>query len=115
MSEDPRNDDTAAPADFAELLGRFEQATARVGIIGMGYVGLPLAIASLGGGFATTGFDVDESKIETLNAGRSYIKHISADSIAGYRASGRFYATTDFSQLAAMDAVIICVDRKSVV
>ncbi|MCH7942672.1 MAG: nucleotide sugar dehydrogenase [Proteobacteria bacterium] len=109
MSEDPRNDDTAAPAEFAELLGRFEQATARVGIIGMGYVGLPLALASLGGGFATTGFDVDETKIETLNAGRSYIKHISADSIAGYRASGRFSATTDFSQLAAMDAIIICV------
>jgi UDP-N-acetyl-D-glucosamine dehydrogenase len=109
MSEDPRNDDTEAPAGFAELLGRFEQATARVGIIGMGYVGLPLALASSAGGFTTTGFDVDESKIETLNAGRSYIKHISADSIAAYQASGRFSATTDFSQLAAMDAIIICV------
>ena len=95
--------------DIAELLGRFEQATAQIGIIGMGYVGLPLAIAALRSGFKTTGFDVDKSKIEALNGGRSYIKHIAGDSIAGFLADGRFSAATDFTGLAAMDAVIICV------
>ena len=109
MSENPDNDDTATTPEFAELLGRFEQATARIGIIGMGYVGLPLALASLGGGFATTGFDGDATTVETLNAGRSYIKHISGDALARFRADGRFSATTDFSTLAAMDAIIICV------
>ena len=101
--------DTAKAPDFAALLGRFEKTTARIGIIGMGYVGLPLAIACLRGGFQTIGFDVDETKIEALNAGRSYIKHISGDSIAIFRAGGKFSSTTDFSGLAAMDAIIICV------
>ena len=95
--------------DIAELLGRFEQTTARVGIIGMGYVGLPLAIATLKAGFRTTGFDVDGAKIEALNSGRSYIKHIPGDTIAEFLRLGDFSATTDFAGLAAMDAVLICV------
>ncbi|MCH8188861.1 MAG: nucleotide sugar dehydrogenase [Proteobacteria bacterium] len=102
-------DDAATTADFTELLGRFENTTARVGIIGMGYVGLPLAIASVKCGFPTTGFDVDESKIEALNAGRSYLKHIPKDAIGALQASGKFSITTDFSGLAAMDAIVICV------
>lgn len=108
MSES-HHDDIATTPEFAELLGRFEQTTARVGIIGMGYVGLPLAIASVNGGFQTTGFDIDEAKIEVLNAGRSYLKHISQDAIAALQAGGKFSITTDFSGLAAMDAIIICV------
>ncbi len=101
--------DTALTPDFDELLGRFEKTTAHVGIICMGYVGLTLAIASVNGGFETTGFDVDETKIEALNAGRYYLKHISLNAIEALKASGRFSITTDFSGLAAMDAIVICV------
>ncbi len=101
--------DIAKTPDFDELLGRFEKTTARIGIIGMGDVGLPLAIASVKGGIKTTGFDVDEAKIEALNAGRSYLKHISQNAVKALKASGRFSITTDFSGLAAMDAIVICV------
>ena len=101
----PRNN----PPDFAALLGRFEQATARVGIIGMGYVGMPLAIAAVKGGFQITGFDVDHAKIETWNAGRAYLSHISPADNAVLRTADKFSITADFSGLAAMDAIIICV------
>ena len=94
---------------YADLLGRIERTEARVGIIGMGYVGLPLAMACLKSGFRTTGFDIDRGKIDALNGGRSYIKHISEDAIAAFQESGKFSASADFSGLAAMDAIVICV------
>src|SRR5688572_8431033 len=83
--------------------------TARIGIIGLGYVGLPLACLFAEKGFPTTGFDIDTPKVTTLNSGRSYIKHIPNKRIAVVRNSDKFDATDDFARLKQMDAIIICV------
>jgi UDP-N-acetyl-D-glucosamine dehydrogenase len=96
-------------ADSNSLRSRFENLTARVGIIGMGYVGLPLALACAKCGFATTGFDVDEKKAEALLDGRSYLKQIDATQIKKATQSGKLDATVDFSRLGEMDVIIICV------
>ncbi len=80
---------------------------ANVGVIGLGYVGLPLIIEFVKAGFSVTGFDIDHSKVSSLKAGKSYIKHISSDSIK--LILGRFEPSTDFSKLSDMDAVVICV------
>jgi UDP-N-acetyl-D-glucosamine dehydrogenase len=81
----------------------------RIGIIGCGYVGLPLALRFADTGHRVTGFDTDPVKVENLNAGRSYIQHISAAKIAEHVKGGRLDATTDFTQIRNMDAVLICV------
>src|ERR1700756_2027340 len=81
----------------------------RVGIIGCGYVGLPLALRFADVGQRVTGFDLDQSKIEKLNAGQSYIQHIPAEKIADHVNAKRFGATADFQRLREMDAVLICV------
>jgi len=81
---------------------------ARVGIIGMGYVGLPLARVFTEKGFRVLGFDIDATKVGHLNAGRSYIKHVDADKVKAMRAAG-FAATVDFARLEEADAIIICV------
>ena len=91
-----------------ELKERIEDRTARVGIIGLGYVGLPLALLFSGERFHVTGFDIDESKVKTLNAGGSYIVRITPEEIAAARANG-FEATSDYNRLREMDAVLICV------
>ena len=81
----------------------------RIGIIGCGYVGLPLALRFADVGQRVTGFDTDQEKINKLNAGQSYIQHISADKIKQHVQGKRFAATTDFTRLREMDAVLICV------
>jgi UDP-N-acetyl-D-glucosamine dehydrogenase len=81
----------------------------RIGIIGCGYVGLPLALRFAETGQRVTGFDTDPGKVEKLNAGQSYIQHIPAAKIAEHVKGGRFGATTDFGKLREMDAVLICV------
>ena len=81
----------------------------RIGIIGCGYVGLPLALRFADTGHRVTGFDTDPVKVENLNAGRSYIQHIPADKIAEHVKGGRLDATTDFTKIREMDAVLICV------
>ena len=81
----------------------------RIGIIGCGYVGLPLALRFADVGQRVTGFDTDQEKITKLNAGQSYIQHISADKIRQHVQGKRFDATTDFTRLREMDAVLICV------
>jgi UDP-N-acetyl-D-glucosamine dehydrogenase len=91
------------------LLDRIESKQARVGIMGMGYVGLPLVREFARAGFRVVGFDIDERKVSQLNAGRSYIKHIPASLIKELVASGRFAATTDMSRLRDADAILICV------
>src|SRR5688572_28049170 len=97
------------PATLSELLLKFESRTARVGIIGLGYVGLPLVLLFEEAGFPTVGFDVDEAKTVALNRGESYIRHIGAERIKrAFRADGA-RATTNFGQLASCDAIIICV------
>jgi UDP-N-acetyl-D-glucosamine dehydrogenase len=95
--------------DVAALSARFGQKTARVGVIGLGYVGLPLALLFSRNGLRTTGFDIDPFKTEKLERGETYIKHISAAAIAAEVSGKRFRATTDFSGLCQMDAVLICV------
>ena len=81
----------------------------RVGIVGCGYVGLPLALRFAEKGHPVVGFDTDPVKVEMLNAGKSYIQHIPVEKIAQYVKAGLFSATTDFSQVATRDAVLICV------
>lgn len=81
---------------------------ARIGVIGLGYVGLPLVIAFCKAGFRVTGFDVDAEKVEMLTNGRSYIRHIDLSSLDGETLQ-RFVPTTDFSLLREMDCILVCV------
>jgi UDP-N-acetyl-D-glucosamine dehydrogenase len=89
-------------------LGAVESRELRVGVIGLGYVGLPLTLLFSEQGFAVTGFDVDAAKVATLNAGGSYIHRIEPEHIKAAQAKG-FRATTDFAEIANVDAVLICV------
>jgi UDP-N-acetyl-D-glucosamine dehydrogenase len=91
-----------------ELKQRIESREARIGIVGMGYVGLPLALLFSAERFRVTGFDIAESKVETLNSGGSYIVRILPESIQEAQKAG-FRATSDYSEVTNMDAVIICV------
>ena len=83
--------------------------TAKIGVIGLGYVGLPLIRAFIKGGYKTLGFDVDQSKVDKLKAGESYIKHISPQWIAENVSKGVFEPTSDMARLAEADAILICV------
>jgi UDP-N-acetyl-D-glucosamine dehydrogenase len=91
-----------------EMQHRIETRQARIGIVGMGYVGLPLALLFSEERFRVTGFDIDTRKVDTLNSGGSYIVRISKEEIEAARQSG-FTATADYSQVVEMDVVIICV------
>jgi UDP-N-acetyl-D-glucosamine dehydrogenase len=107
------NGSLAAPDhDFAraaeKLSQRIAQRTARVGIIGLGYVGLPLARAFSAAGFPVLGFDTDATKVARLRAGRSYIEHIPAEVVREMQSRG-FDATDRFDRLGEADAVLICV------
>jgi len=93
----------------AELGRRLRHREARIGIIGLGYVGLPLTIAFGEGGFEVVGFDVDDVKVERLNRGESYIRHIASDDIARNVERGRFRATADLAEAHDVDVVLICV------
>src|SRR5437868_7426376 len=99
---------TAADTSVDQLKTRIQQREARVGIIGLGYVGLPLALLYSEQKFQVTGFDIDARKVDTLAKGGSYIYRIAPDEIQSAQAHG-FSATADYSQLTAMDAIIICV------
>ena len=92
-----------------EILSKISSRQARVGIIGQGYVGLPLALVFAEAGFTVTGFDLDPTKVAAINRGDSYIKHIGKERVAKAVASGRVSATADFNRLAECDAIIICV------
>lgn len=92
-----------------ELKNRIETQKSIVGVIGLGYVGIPLINAFFNKGFQILGFDVDPQKVETLNAGKSYIKHISSDDVSQWRNSGRFEATADQSRMGEADVLLICV------
>ena len=88
---------------------KLSDKTVRVGVIGLGYVGLPLIHVFWQAGLHTVGFDVDPGKIEKLAKGETYIKHFPSDNVRVMNASGRFHATADFAELANVDAVLICV------
>jgi UDP-N-acetyl-D-glucosamine dehydrogenase len=93
----------------ANLLSKIEDRSARVGVIGLGYVGLPLALLFEEAGFPVVGFDVDPTKPEALHRGESYIRHIGRERVARAFAGGRISATTLFDRLAGCDAVLVCV------
>lgn len=92
-----------------ELIEKINNKSAKIGVIGLGYVGLPLALEFTLKGFKVTGFDVDSKKAVYLREGKSYIKHIKENKIMAAVETGRFKATTDFSRLTDVDAIIICV------
>lgn len=98
---------SATKMKFA-LLERIANKQAVVGIVGLGYVGLPLALRFADVGFKVVGLDIDQAKVDALNAGRSYIEHISVDAIADMLKFG-FEATSDFGKAREVDALILCV------
>ncbi len=98
-----------ARLDIDALESAFRNRTARIGVVGLGYVGLPLVRAIAGAGFSVLGFDIDPAKADLLNAGKSYLRQVSAAAIASLREAGRLSATCDFSRIAEVDAVILCV------
>ena len=101
--------DAAKAAWMSSLIEAFKAHTATIGIIGLGYVGLPLACTVAKKGFSVLGFDIDASKVARLNEGQSYINHINAADVPQLRSDGRLAATGDFSRLAEVDAIILCV------
>jgi len=91
------------------MKAKIENKTASIGIIGLGYVGLPLGLTFAEKGFSVTGFDIDDEKIQAIEKGESYIKHIGTDRVSAVVNDGLFLATTDFSLASQMDALILCV------
>jgi UDP-N-acetyl-D-glucosamine dehydrogenase len=101
---------TIAPvAPYDELMSALDQRRASVGICGMGYVGLPLAMAAWDAGFSILAFDTDVEKIARLSAGESYLKHIAPDKLSVMSRDQRFRPTADLQRLAEADVVVICV------
>jgi len=91
------------------LLERIQSKDCKVGIIGQGYVGLPLALVFVEAGFPVIGLDLDTVKVAALNRGESYIKHIGSERVSDALKTGRFRASTDFDELITCEAVLICV------
>jgi len=91
------------------LHAAIQDKSARIGIIGLGYVGLPLANAFIDAGFTVLGFDVDQTKVDRLAAGESYIKHISSETVSGWMNAGQFEATSDQARMSEADVLLICV------
>ena len=92
-----------------ELLEKIENRTYKVGIVGLGYVGLPLAITFVNKGFPVVGFDIDPGKVTKLNNGETYIRHIGANKVKTMKDSGIAEFTTDFNRIPEVDAIIMCV------
>jgi len=92
-----------------EMLERIETRTAHVAVVGLGYVGLPLAETFAQGGYPVLGFDIDRRKVEQLQCGNSYIGHISSERVTELIGTGRFDATADPTRIAEADVIIICV------
>src|SRR5882724_1246337 len=91
------------------IQSKINNGTAVVGVIGLGYVGLPLLAAFHAGGFPVLGFDVDPNKIRMLMAGQSYLAHLGQELVAQLKSGARFDATSDSSRLGECDAIISCV------
>ena len=92
-----------------KLSQRINDGQATVGVIGLGYVGLPLAIAFADKGFPVLGFDVDQDKVDAVMDARSYIKHLDAEGLTRVVQKGALEATADFSRLKTPDVILICV------
>jgi UDP-N-acetyl-D-glucosamine dehydrogenase len=100
--------DDSKPAHLEQLTSKLRDRTAIIGIIGLGYVGLPLTLRYAEAGFRVLGIDIDAAKVERLNRGESYMRHIAGADIAAARERG-FEATTDFTRAGEPDALVICV------
>ncbi|WP_425374373.1 nucleotide sugar dehydrogenase [Lichenihabitans psoromatis] len=98
-----------APAAVAPLLQKIEDRSCLIGIIGLGYVGLPLALAAAKAEFRVLGFDINGPRVAQLNRGESFVKHIPTEAINTAARDGRFVATDDFARLDEPDAILICV------
>ena len=107
MSTRTRRHESSAPAE--RLSRRIESRSAHLAVIGLGYVGLPLAVELAQAGFHVTGIDLDEKRVAMLQAGRSYIQDVSTGDVRALVRSGRLTATADFSVLKKVDAVNVCV------
>jgi UDP-N-acetyl-D-glucosamine dehydrogenase len=92
-----------------DLLQRIKSGEARIGIIGLGYVGLPLAVEFARAGLHVIGYDVDQSKVDSLSAGKSYVPDVASEELAAVVKAGTFRATTDQQELAGVDVIDICV------
>jgi UDP-N-acetyl-D-glucosamine dehydrogenase len=99
----------ATAVDVAEVLANFKARSARIGIVGLGYVGIPLALTAAKAGFKVLGFDIDEPRVDQINRGESFIKHIPAELISESVKDKQFEATADFDRLGEPDAILICV------
>ena len=95
--------------DVEALVRKFVTRKAKIGVIGLGYVGLPLACAICAGGFQSIGFDIDLSKIQKLKKGQSYLENIHNDKVSEYVKGGKFQPTSDFKRLSEVDAILLCV------
>ncbi|WP_425373675.1 nucleotide sugar dehydrogenase [Lichenihabitans psoromatis] len=98
-----------APAAVAPLLQKIEDRSCLIGVIGLGYVGLPLALAAAKAEFRVLGFDINGPRVAQLNRGESFVKHIPTEAINTAARDGRFVATDDFARLDEPDAILICV------
>ena len=99
----------SSPTDVSALIARLQARTAKVGVIGLGYVGLPLAVEFADAGLHVLPIDVDQAKVDSIRAGRSYIPDVDSDRLKRAVDAGRLRATTDFRVLAEVDAISICV------
>ena len=109
MSTTIENDVTPATDAYLELEAKITKKTARFGVIGLGYVGLPLGLTLSDAGFNVTGIDIDTNRIDSIVAGRSYITDIGDQELRKAMSEKRFRATTDLSEIRNLDAVSICV------
>jgi UDP-N-acetyl-D-glucosamine dehydrogenase len=100
---------TEMTSEFVTLADKIRRRTARVGVVGLGYVGLPLAVEFAAAGFDVTGIDVQESKVARVNGGESYVQDIPTATLAALVKEGKIRATADFSVVARLDTVNICV------
>ena len=109
MSSSPTPSVSDRPANLSDQLARIVEKDYRIGIIGLGYVGIPLALTACKAGFPVVGFDIDAKRVAQINRGESFIKHIPTEAIAAAIKAERFRATTDFDELRDVDAIIIAV------
>src|SRR3954470_11575563 len=91
------------------LREKLKSRRARTGVVGLGYVGLPLAVELGKAGFHATGIDLDERKVQAISAGRSYIPDVSTEDVQSLHAAGKLDATTDFAIVRQLDTINICV------
>src|SRR5215475_10747934 len=99
----------ADDSQFESLMNRIEKRRAVVGVLGLGYVGVPLVHVFINAGFSVLGYDIDQRKVDQLNAGRSCIGHIPSAWLESWLKTERFRATSAIQGLSAADALIICV------